>query len=786
MSKIIRLVLLVFCLHGLTNQVSFASAVDISFKLSFGQEDPSPPGDFNYPSGIAVDKATGDVFVADQLFGRVQRFDADGNYITQWASNGLLGLDVDSTDHSVYVAVLHGSKIRKYDANGQLLFEFGPYVSEAVWLSKPLDVAVNPVTRNIYVSSSGNRQILELTSAGVFVRQWSSPDFSTTIYGVATDPSGQFIYLADSGYGRIYKYDTNGNRVTQWGAVGSAPDLRWPRGISVDASGNVYVASTDNNEIVKFDADGNFIKNFHGPNNDIDGSFHPRAIDVNTATGDIYATSSYDHRIDRFLPDDTFNYSWGGLDTTGTNFNRPKGVAIDPNTNDIYVADTWNQKIKKFSDQGVFLSEYGTTLSVTNHEDTINFPSQIAIDSSSNLWLLNGGVHYPGDPENWSDKYVREFDKSGNFLSAFGYPGFNGQINGLLLNDAANEIYVADTNNNKIVVFDFGGNFKREFGSPGAGPGNFIRPGSMALDNNILYVVDSGNNRIQKLDTNGNNIDQFSASFGFTSQSSIDIDDFGHIYVADTNNHRIQVFDLNGNYITELGAGRGGHGNGIFLLPTGLTVRGNTLVIADTNDFQVEVYNITPLPDADNDDIADVVDNCPITGNFNQADQDNDQIGDVCDNCSVNSNTDQEDTDGDDVGNICDSDDDNDGLIDSLELTFGTDPLLADSDSDSLSDYDEVAWDGDASTYTLGVDLNPLSEDTDGDGLSDAVDPNPLVFNNTEIVWIDDAVPAGATQVGTWNFISTNPTPFSGALAHQSILGPGLHQHYFYGTSDTL
>ncbi len=50
-------------------------------------------------------------------------------------------------------------------------------------------------------------------------------------------------------------------------------------------------------------------------------------------------------------------------------------------------------------------------------------------------------------------------------------------------------------------------------------------------------------------------------------------------------------------------------------------------------------------------------------------------------------------------------------------------------------------------------------------------------------VWVDDAAPAGATLAGTgegWSWVSSNPAPFSGALAHQSALLSGLHQHYFY------
>jgi|GEM_PF-5500352 len=57
-----------------------------------------------------------------------------------------------------------------------------------------------------------------------------------------------------------------------------------------------------------------------------------------------------------------------------------------------------------------------------------------------------------------------------------------------------------------------------------------------------------------------------------------------------------------------------------------------------------------------------------------------------------------------------------------------------------------------------------------------------------ETVWIEDAVPAGGIQLGeeSWNFVSTNPAPFSGNSAHQSALMSGSHQHLFVNATNTL
>jgi hypothetical protein len=60
----------------------------------------------------------------------------------------------------------------------------------------------------------------------------------------------------------------------------------------------------------------------------------------------------------------------------------------------------------------------------------------------------------------------------------------------------------------------------------------------------------------------------------------------------------------------------------------------------------------------------------------------------------------------------------------------------------------------------------------------------------SETGWVDDTLPVGA-QIGGylndgWNWVGATPTPFSGALAHQSPVLSGTHQHYFHSASETL
>src|SRR5260221_157338 len=58
-----------------------------------------------------------------------------------------------------------------------------------------------------------------------------------------------------------------------------------------------------------------------------------------------------------------------------------------------------------------------------------------------------------------------------------------------------------------------------------------------------------------------------------------------------------------------------------------------------------------------------------------------------------------------------------------------------------------------------------------------------------DTIWVEDATPMGAVagvSSDAWNWINSNPTPFSGNLAHQSNLANGFHEHYFYGATQTL
>jgi len=153
-------------------------------------------------------------------------------------------------------------------------------------------------------------------------------------------------------------------------------------------------------------------------------------------------------------------------------------------------------------------------------------------------------------------------------------------------------VYVADTGNHRIQIFEYdaaGGtvDYLSEFGQYGDGDGQFNRPEDVFVGPfGSVYVADTGNHRIQIFDADGAYQGEFGQYYDvpgtFNSPSSIAVsalqlseseDPFFYIYVADTGNHRIQVFKIVLGADGELGEwGAYGDLEGQFHLPEGIDI----------------------------------------------------------------------------------------------------------------------------------------------------------------------------------------------------------------------
>ena len=147
-------------------------------------------------------------------------------------------------------------------------------------------------------------------------------------------------------------------------------------------------------------------------------------------------------------------------------------------------------------------------------------------------------------------------------------------------------IYVADTGNQRIQYLNHGGDYLKQMGRYGTGPGEFNNPCALALDfGHYLFVSDRDNHRVQQFDVRGVFIRQYPDAFRTRETlrfpSGIALNGFGELYVADKWNDRVVRFDRQGNVLGTLGGF--GHGRGLMHRPAAVAVDGDdNLYVADS------------------------------------------------------------------------------------------------------------------------------------------------------------------------------------------------------------
>lgn len=222
---------------------------------SFGAEG-SGQGLLQDPRSIAVG-ANDDLFVADYSTGRVQRFDAQGNFLSLW----LLGDEpiitaMDSgPDGVVYVA--YGGDIHRFDAASGSSLGLLPNPEDRYYE----DIRVM-ADGGLVVVANGET-LLRFDSRGELA--WVVEDAVSTASGdseldarVAADGLGN-LYMLGSFNDGVFKFDPQGKFVTRWGSPGEEDgQFRAVNAIAVDGQGRVYVS--DIRGIQVFENDGRYIR----------------------------------------------------------------------------------------------------------------------------------------------------------------------------------------------------------------------------------------------------------------------------------------------------------------------------------------------------------------------------------------------------------------------------------------------------------------------------------------------------------------------------------------------
>lgn len=184
---------------------------------------------------------------------------------------------------------------------------------------------------------------------------------------------------------------------------------------------------------------------------------------------------------------------------------------------------------------------------------------------------------------------------SGGKLTNFAARYLFSRPTGIVHNPVNNQVYVTDTLQHKVVVFDQGGKKLREFGQRGNLPGEFNYPTYLAVDRQgNLYVADTLNFRVQSFTADG----QYRFSFGslgddpgeFTAPKGVAVSPTtGIIYVVDGRSDRVSAFSPQGGHLFAFGAS--GSAPGQFWSPNGIYVDARDRVyVCDYLNNRVQVF----------------------------------------------------------------------------------------------------------------------------------------------------------------------------------------------------
>jgi DNA-binding beta-propeller fold protein YncE len=258
------------------------------------------------------------------------------------------GVAVDPKTAAVYVVGNAANYfVEKLGPQGYPLLEWGTVGVGPGKFYNPQGVAVG-LYGNVYVSDEFGGiagDVQEYTAKGAFARIWGLQNGELPVpWGVATDSVGD-VYVACQPLNAILKFTPQGSLLAQF----TVPS---PRGVALDASGNIY-ASDVNGLIYKLDPQGNELAMWGGNGNGPGQFVEALNMAVDNVNGFVYVVdgnngpSGSGNRVERFDLNGNFLVEWGSQGSAPGQFNDPLSVAVAPNGN-IYVTDRVNQRVEVF------------------------------------------------------------------------------------------------------------------------------------------------------------------------------------------------------------------------------------------------------------------------------------------------------------------------------------------------------------------------------------------------------------------------------------------------------
>ena len=261
----------------------------------------------------------------------------------------------------------------------------------------------------------------------------------------------------------------------------------------------------------------------------------------------------------------------GGHGNAPGQFDQPMGVAVDAAGN-VFVADKNNHRVQEFKRDGSFVRTWGEQ---GDQPGQFKEPHDVAVDAE---------FVYVADT--WNQR-IQVFDHAGALVFTItGAPSFSSP-RGLVVRNKL--IYVAEAGAGHVTVYDRAGALRQTMGVMGGdGPGHLVEPVDVAVDaNGDVWVVNSGNNRVEHFGADGTPRGSFPVP-GWTGtglkEVSLAVDGDGTLYLTDWDRGGVRRFRPDGSELPTLGAG--------IRQPSGIAVEHNRVLVVARGE---DIVRVLPL-----------------------------------------------------------------------------------------------------------------------------------------------------------------------------------------------
>jgi DNA-binding beta-propeller fold protein YncE len=237
----------------------------------------------------------------------------------------------------VYVADTGNGRLQVFDEAGELVAEWGEGV-----LGEPFDLAVGG-DGPVYVVDTEHDSLFIFSPDGRLESTWGDRWGLFDPRGVDVDREGN-IYIANTGGNVVLKVSAQGEVLERYGTTGSGPgQLNQPTDVAVDGEGNLYVVDTANERIQVLNRGGEYLREWSISRANTFDSPH-----IAWGTEDLLFLT--DPEMAQVLVYDEWGRLvtlWGEKGSLEGHFSKPIGIAFDQRAS-VYVADTYNHRIQKF------------------------------------------------------------------------------------------------------------------------------------------------------------------------------------------------------------------------------------------------------------------------------------------------------------------------------------------------------------------------------------------------------------------------------------------------------